>query len=68
MEKLALYVLFVIVFCIISAFGLWVTNVVKFVSLDFDTPYRAEIIRGIGIPAAPIGIIVSLMDIGEEND
>ena len=45
----------------------WVGNIVKFASCDFEEPYKTEIIRGIGIPVAPFGAIISVMDIGEEN-
>lgn len=38
----------------------WVVNIVKFTSLDFEDNYKAEIIRAIGIPIAPIGSILGL--------
>lgn len=34
----------------------YVLNIVKFAKLDFQEPYKAEIIRGIGL--TPIGAII----------
>lgn len=52
--------IFVIIFGI---FGGWVYNIVKFVDCDFESPYKAEAIRGIGIPVFPVGVIVGWMEI-----
>ncbi len=43
----------------------WGINLYKFVKCDFETPYKTEIIRSIGI-VTPIGAIIGWMDIGEE--
>lgn len=39
------------------AFSGWCINIYKFLSADFESPYKAEIIRGIGIPVPPVGVI-----------
>lgn len=40
-------------------------NIIKFVNLDFNTPVKAEVIRGIGI-ITPIGALTGYMKI-EDN-
>ena len=46
----------------------WGVNIYKFATLDFERPYKAEVLRGVGIPAAPLGIVIGFMDIGEEEE
>lgn len=41
----------------------YLMNVYALTQCDFKEPYKAEIIRGIGIVAAPVGIIVGYIDI-----
>lgn len=55
-----------VVVMIVCLFG-WGLNIKKFISSDFDESYKEEIIRGIGIPVAPVGIIVGFMTIGYEK-
>jgi len=45
---------------------LWGMNAYKFISADFEDPYKTEIIRGIGIVTFFPGVIMGPMDIGEE--
>jgi len=44
----------------------WIMNIYKFSQCDFDTPLRAEVIRGIGIVAPPFGAIIGYMDIEDK--
>jgi len=44
----------------------WIKNVIKLSECDFESPYKTEVIRGIGI-IPPVGAIIGWMDIGEEN-
>jgi hypothetical protein len=55
----------VIVFLFI-VFGLtgWSVNLAKLVNCDFKTPYKAEVIRTIGL-IPPIGMIVGWIDLGK---
>lgn len=46
----------------------WGSNVFKLVKSDFEAPYKTELIRGVGVPFVPLGIIIGFMDIGEENN
>lgn len=49
---------------IIIIFGIgWILNIINFVKLDFKEPYKAEIIRGVGIPIVPIGGILGYLTI-----
>ena len=45
----------------------WGMNIYKLVSADFETPYKTEIVRAIGIFPL-VGGVVGYMDIGEENN
>ena len=49
-----------------GAFG-WGMNIYKMTQLDFASPYKAEVIRGVGL--IPVfGAITGYMTIGEENE
>lgn len=37
--------------------GCWVINLIKFTECDFDSPYREEIIHGIGVITGPGSVI-----------
>jgi hypothetical protein len=63
MKSGSLGILLVILTCI----ALWVVNVIKFCQCDFEEPYKTEIIRGIGIPIAFVGVVIAPIDIGEEE-
>lgn len=41
----------------------WTLNLVKLCRCDFEPSYRAEIIRGIGVFVAPVGVITGWMEI-----
>lgn len=43
----------------------WVLNLVAFFRCDFNAPYKAEIVRGIGIVAAPVGGVAGYIDIDD---
>lgn len=63
-ENTGLGIFAIIVFVIIvgAAVG-WVKNIVGFCKADFESPYKVEIIRGLGIPFAPVGAIVGWIPI-----
>ena len=65
MENLkgALLQWFLVAIFIIAGLG-WCLNFVKFVKLDFRAPYKAEIIRGIGV-FSPIGSIIGYIHIND---
>jgi hypothetical protein len=48
----------------------WCLNVYKLTQCDFEAPYKAEVIRGIGVPFGPVGIFAGYLDIedGENHD
>lgn len=45
----------------------WVFNTVKFFKSDFESPYKTEVVRGIGIFIPVIGGVIGYCEIGEEN-
>ena len=51
---------------ILLVFGLygWGSNLYKFASCDFEAPYKAEIIHGIGLVPV-VGIFTGYMDFGK---
>ncbi len=60
--------LFVIVIALSAVIG-WGLNVYKLTQLDFEKPYRAEAIRGVGLFPL-LGPIIGYIDIedGEKSD
>ena len=52
---------------IIAMFVGWFMNIVAFAGSDFEKPYKSEVIRGIGIPVAPMGGVIGFMTIGDEE-
>ena len=50
-----------LVICLVGAVG-WCMNIYKFTQCDFETPYRAEVLRGIGI-VPPVGAVMGYFDI-----
>lgn len=56
----------ILVWAVIIMMGVgWVKNIFGLTQCDFEEPYKAEIIRIIGIPVAPVGGIVGYMDVGK---
>lgn len=47
-----------------AVFG-WGMNIYKFAKCDFEAPLKAEIVRGIGIPFAPMGAVVGWFHIDD---
>ena len=45
--------------------ALWVTNIVRLTQLDFEAPYKAEVIRSIGVVIVPVGAVLGLVDIAD---
>ena len=45
----------------------YLTNLYKLTQLDFEPNYKAEAIRIIGIPVAPLGVIVGFVTVEEEE-
>ena len=44
----------------------WGMNVYKFTKLDFEAPYKAEVVRGLGVlPIVPMGAIMGYIDIDD---
>jgi hypothetical protein len=55
--------LIIIIFC----FTGWVKNIIKLSNCDFEPSYRSEVLRIIGIPVAPMGIVIGYMDLNDEK-
>jgi hypothetical protein len=55
--------LIIIVFC----FTGWIKNIIKLSNCDFEPSYRSEVLRIIGIPVAPMGIVIGYMDLNDEK-
>jgi hypothetical protein len=56
---------FIVVLIILAAGTGWCINVGKFVKSDFDTPLKAEVIRGIGVFVPPVGAVVGYIPISD---
>lgn len=49
---------------IAAGFG-WINNLVGLFQTDFEAPYKAEIIRGVGVFVPPVGVIAGYVDIAD---
>lgn len=43
----------------------WVKNIYALTQCDFEPTYKAEVLRIIGIPIAPVGAILGYVDLGK---
>ena len=53
------------VIIVMGIFG-YASNVYRLCNLDFDTPLKAEVIRGVGVFVVPLGSIIGYMDIEDK--
>ena len=47
--------------------GGYFANIYKLTQLDFEPNYKAEAIRAIGVPIAPLGVIAGFVTFDEED-
>lgn len=67
MKQLFGFLAFVaIVVIVIGGFVGWCKNAYRFTQLDFEAPYKAEVVRGIGL-FTPIGPIAGYFYFDEEK-
>lgn len=59
-------VFLVLIFILLCIYG-WVLNIYKLVKLDFNEPYKAEVIRIIGVPVGIVGVLVGYFNFDEER-
>ena len=43
----------------------YVANIVKLCGCDFQAPYKAEVIRGVGVVVPVVGVPAGYMDLGK---
>lgn len=48
---------------LLTLFLSWGTNIYYFATQDFEEPYKAEILRGVGIPVFPLGVVLAWVDL-----
>ncbi len=60
------FVMFQVVIIIIALIGCigWVKNLIKLAECDFEAPYKAEIIHGVGL-IPPVGAVTGWLDVGK---
>jgi hypothetical protein len=51
-----------LIICIVLLTG-WIKNIVKLTKCDFEPSYKSEVLRIIGIPVAPMGVVIGYMDL-----
>lgn len=66
MKKLSENWLFVAIW-VLCIYG-WFANLYKLTQCNFDTPLKAEVIRGIGVVIPPVGIVIGYMDIKDAKE
>ena len=54
----------IIGFYILAVWG-YIANIYKLTDCDFDKPYKAEVIRVVGIAVPPVGCITGFMHIDD---
>lgn len=59
----ALVVIIIITLLLVLPVG-WVKNIIKLTQCDFEAPYNAEIIHGVGIVPI-VGAVTGWMDFGK---
>ena len=64
--KVDILVFIFILFFLFCIYG-WVLNIYKLVQLDFNPPYKAEVIRIIGVPIDVVGVVVGYFNFDEER-
>ena len=53
----------VVILLVGMAVGGYIANIVKLCQCDFDTPLKAEVIRGIGVIVPPVGVVTGWLTI-----
>ena len=62
--KEILAIVLIVALILVAPFG-WFSNIYKLMKCDFKAPYKAEVIRIIGIPIAPVGVIAGYINLGK---
>ena len=57
----------VIAICLLPVVG-YGMNIYKLCHLDFESPFKAEIIRSIGVGVPPVGFIVGFCEINDDKE
>lgn len=66
MSEVAMFLLICLMLCVVALVPIgYILNIYKLVKCDFEPSYKAEIIRGVGAIAPPVGVIVGYIDIGK---
>ena len=55
------------VLLILAVWG-WVFNIVALCHCDFASPYKAEVIRSIGVVVSPVGVVAGYLTIEDGPD
>lgn len=67
MKATGISALIIVLIWLMLAIG-WVMNIYKLIAHDdFEAPYKAEVIRGVGIFVAPVGAIAGYFTFDEEE-
>jgi hypothetical protein len=61
------FTLLEVIICIVIFFAAlgYIMNIVKLASCDFERPYKAEVIRTVGIFTGPVGSVIGYLDVGK---
>jgi len=64
-----LVVLAICIVCIVLIFVVvgYVKNIVKLCHCDFDSPFKAEVIRAVGIVIPPVGVVAGYCKINDKK-
>ena len=65
MTELLIVVVLVFAILIPATYG-YINNIVQFSRLDFKSPYKAEVLRGVGIVMPVVGVVEGYMKIEDK--
>ena len=43
----------------------YVWNIIRFAQSDFESPWKSEIVHGVGIVVPPVGVVCGFIDCGK---
>jgi len=60
--KVITLIIIVVLIAVVPIAG-YVKNIARLIDCDFASPYKAEILRGVGVVMPPVGMIMGYCDI-----
>jgi hypothetical protein len=65
--KVWMLILLVVIIALLPVYG-YVSNIVKLCHCDFESPIKAEVVRGIGVVIPVVGVVTGFLDINDDPE